>query len=73
MMEERKAYHMKTYTTSSIEKFFVKFNYNTQEELKSKRLLYDFQGLSKKFEEIVTINNVVATLVDGEYLWKDIM
>ena len=27
---------------------------------------YDFKGLSTKFENIVTVNNAIATLSDGE-------
>ena len=73
MLEERRAYHMNNYISYSVQKFFLKFNHNTQEELKTKKLQYDFQNLSRKFENIVTVNNAVATVNVGEYAWMDIM
>ena len=73
MLEERKAYYMNNYTSASMQKFFINFNYHAQEELKTKRLQYDFQGLSRTFKEIVTVNNAIVTIVDGDYIWKDIM
>ena len=73
MLEERRAYHINNYTSSSVQKFFLKFNHNTQEELKTKKLQYDFQNLSSKFEKIVTVNNAIVTKIDDEYVWKDIM
>ena len=71
MQEERKAYHTKT--TPSIEKFFLKFNYYVHQELDTKKILYDRQGLSTKFEKRSTINNVLGMLKNGEYSWKDVM
>ena len=41
-----------------------------QEELKIKQLQYDFQGLSNKFEMIITVNNAIATIIDGKYIVK---
>ena len=73
MLEERRAYHIENYYSSCIEKFFVKFNHNTQEELKTKKLQYDFQNLSSQFEKIVTVNNAIVTISEGQYTWKDIM
>ena len=73
MLEERRAYHINNYTSSSVQKFFLKFNHNTQEELKTKKMQYDFQNLSSKFEKIVTVNNAIVTKIDDEYIWKDIM
>ena len=43
------------------------------DELKIKQLQYDFQGLASKFEKITTVNNALATIVNGKYIWKDIM
>ena len=73
MLEERKAYHINNYTSLNVQNFFLKFNHNTQEELKAKKLQYDFQDLSKKIEKIVTVNNAIAIISDGDYIWKDIM
>ena len=73
ILEEHKAYYINNYTSRSVQQFFRKFNHNTQAELKSKELLYHFQGLSNKFEKIVTVNNAIGILHDGEYTWKDIM
>ena len=73
LLEERRAYHINNYTSGAVQKFFLKFNHNTQEELKTKKLQYDFQGLSNKFEKIATVNNAIATIVDGDFIWKDIM
>ena len=46
--------------TPSFQKFFTKFNYLAIQELREKKLIYDFQGLSEKFEKIVTVNKAVA-------------
>ena len=73
MLEERKAFKIENYHRQSMEKFFNKFNFQAQEELKMKKLLYDHQNLSAKFEEIVTINNAIAAVNDGEFVWLDIM
>ena len=75
LLEERRAYKKKTFSLSSasLQRFFAKFNHDTQEELKTKKLLFDIQGLANKFEKIVTIGNAVATLVNGELIWKDLM
>ena len=77
MLEEHKMYKMNLDSdvkmTPSHEKFFAKFNFEAVQELKHKKLLYDFQGLSEKFKEIVTVNNAIASVVNEEYQWLDIM
>ena len=75
LSEERTAYKRKTpyLSSESLQRFFTKFNHDIQEELKNKKLLYDIQGLSTKFEKIVTIGDAVATVANGELIWKDIM
>ena len=73
MKEERRAYYLSDYAKPSAEKFFIKFNNTIQEELKQKKLLFDFRGLSNKFDKIVTINRAVAVKIHEEYEWKDIM
>ena len=55
------------------EKFFTKFNFHAKQELMEKKLRYDFQGLSDKFEKIVTVNHVIASVRNGEYVWNEIM
>ena len=71
MQEERSAFHAGK--VPSIERFFVKYNTYVKNELKIKKLQYDFQGLPSKFEKIVTINNIVAKVDNGKYTWNDIM
>ena len=71
LLEERRAYHAKT--PPSVQHSFTRFNIRTLEELKMKKLNYDFRNLASKFQAIVTINNVVASLVEGQYEWKQIM
>ena len=73
MLEERKAFKIKDYHLQSMEKFFRKFNFKTQEELKIKKLQYDYRKLPQKFKNIATINNAIATENDGEFAWLDIM
>ena len=73
IQEERKAYHITDYHLQSVERFFCKYNYATQEEIRIKKLQYDFRGLSHKFEKIVTINNAIVSINAGEYIWKNIM
>ena len=73
MQEERKAYHRKNYSKVSEQAFFRKFNQKVKETLRIKKRQYDFQGLSKKFQKITTINNVVGIKVNDEYIWNDIM
>ena len=73
MLEERKAFKIKDYHLQSMEKFFRKFNFKAQEELKLKKLQYDYRNLTEKFKNIVMINNAVATLNDGKFVWLDIM
>ena len=76
-LEERKTYKIniesKVKATPSFEKFFAKLNYYAAQELREKKLIYDFQGLSEKFENIVTVNEAVASLVNGDYVWKDLV
>ena len=73
MLEERKAYKIKNYHLQSMEKFFHKFNFQVQEELKIRKLLYDHRKLSENFKKIVTINNAVASVDKGELVCLDIM
>ena len=73
MEEERKAFHIPNYHLCSMEKFFLKFNLRTQEELRIKKLQYDHRNLPDKFQEIVTINKAIASKNDDTYTWKDIM
>ena len=73
MLEERKAYKTKNYHLQSMQKFFHKFNFQVQEELKIKKLQYDHRKLSQKFEKIVTINNAIASVHEGELVYLDIM
>ena len=77
MLEERKAYktneNSDSWVAPSYEKFFVKFNYDAKQELTRKKLLYDCQNLSTKFEKIATVNNAISSLEDDEFCWKDIM
>ena len=56
-----------------MEKFFNKFNFLAHEELRIKKLQYDHQNQSAKFEKIATINKAIATFNDGEFTWLDIM
>ena len=56
-----------------MENFFNKLNFLAQEELKIRKLQYEHQNLSAKFEKIATINNAIATVKDGEFTWLDIM
>ena len=73
LLEEREAYYINNYHKRSIEKFFMKFNSKAQEELQYKKLLYDHRDLAAKFEKIVTVNNVIARVVEGDFVWLDIM
>ena len=52
-------------------KFFKHFNDVAQQELKVKSSHYDCQGLSVKFEKIVTVKDAVAKISSGD--WVDIM
>lgn len=76
LQEERRAYKISLLMdpwTPSVEKFFKNFNYTAHQELSVKKLLFDSQGLALKFENIVTVNGAVASLIGGDYFWKDIM
>ena len=70
MQEERKAHHIKKYTTSHKQKFIQNFNKNMQSELTEKQLLYTFRGLQKKFDNIISVNNVIQQNQDNQYVWK---
>ena len=72
MQEERKAYHIKTYTISHQQKFIQNFNKSMQTELTEKQLPYKFRGLEKKFDNIISVNNVVRKDKDDQYVWKTI-
>ena len=71
LLEERRAFHRRK--PPVLRNCFVNFNLKLLNELKIKKLLYDFQGLSSKFENIVTTNKIVAIRTNGEYEWKDIL
>ena len=51
----------------------MKFNFKAQEELKIKKLQYDYRNLPEKFKNIAMIKNAVATVNDGKFVWLDIM
>ena len=76
-LEERKTYKInlesEVKVTPSFEKFFAKLNFYAVQELREKKMIYDFQGLSDKFRDIVTTSGAVASLVNGEYVWKDLV
>ena len=55
--------------SQSVEKFFNKFNYAAQEEIRMKKLQYDFRGLSKKFEKSATTSYVITSISSGVYTW----
>ena len=57
----------------SFEKFFATYNHNALQELLAKMMLYDSQGLTEKYKDIVTSKNVIARVVNGVYSWSDIM
>ena len=77
MQEEHKMYKINQGSASriapSFEKFIVQFNFNARQELLIKMALYDSQGLSEKYKNIVTSRNAVAREVNGVYHWSDIM
>ena len=78
LKEERRAYKISLNVGGgpwkpSVEKFFKHFNFVAQQELRFKKSLYDSQGLSSKFEKIVTVGNAVANISNGDYIWVDIM
>ena len=63
MQEEKTAYH--TGKIPGIPNFFLKFNHSIREALHLKCIQYQYRGLSKKFEDIVTVGNAIAS-VDQE-------
>ena len=68
-MEERKAYHRKSVTQSG--KFLHDLNLSLLREIKEKSVLY-----KAKFENIVTINEAVASKCgheEAEYTWFNII
>ena len=77
LLEEHKAFKINESSDSnflpSYEKFFASFNYRATQELKTKELLYDFQGLKEKFRKIVTVGNAVACLTDEELKWNELL
>ena len=73
MLEERKAFKIKDHHLQSMEKFFLKFNFKAQEELKVKKLQYGYQNLLEKFKNIATIDNAIANVNDGKFTCVDIM
>ena len=73
MVEERKAFKTKCPPVKAMQKYFIRFNYYLKDELKTKKLVYNYRNMSHKFEKIATVNNAIATIEGGEYEWKDIM
>lgn len=78
LIEERRAYKVSSNMVGSpwkpsVERFFKHFNDAARQELKVKRSHYDCQGLSVKFEKIVTVKDAVARISSGDYIWMDIM
>ena len=73
ILEEREAYYINNYHLRSMEKFFIKFNFKAQEELKIKKLQFQHRNLTAKFEKIISINNAIATVQEGGITWLDIM
>ena len=71
MKEEKIAYH--SGVPPRVSNFFAKFNRMVKDSLSLKGIQYDSRGLSKKFEDIVTVNNVVATIQNGVFSWLDVM
>ena len=59
--------------TPSYEKFFANFNYKATQELKLKKLQYDFQGLGDKYKDIVTTGGAVAQFTDDEFVWGELL
>ena len=72
VLEERLAYYIEDYHLRSIKKFFIKFNYQMQERLKVKKLLYDHRGASGKFLHLVTLNNAIAVVENEALVFKEI-
>ena len=70
MQEERKAHYFKTYTIFHKQKFLQKFNKNMQTELTEKQLLYTFRGLQEKFDNIISVNNVIQQDQANHYVWQ---
>ena len=73
LAEERKAFYIKNYHQCSVEKFFAKFNYKAQEELRTKELMHVHRGTSDKFVAWVTTNSVIASVSNGTLTFNDIM
>lgn len=77
LLEERKMYKInsasETFVRPSYGKFFANFNYRALQELRLKKLQYDFLGLSDKFRKTVTVGNALAYLSNEEYVWNDIL
>ena len=71
MQEEKVAYH--SGTPPRAPRFFLKFNERVKEALHLKSIQYRSRGLSKKFEDIVTVNEAVSTVKQGVFSWHDLM
>ena len=71
MQEEKVAYH--SGTPPRAPSFFLKFNERVKEALHLKSIQYRSRGLSKKFEDIVTVNEAVSTVKQGVFSWHDLM
>ena len=57
MQEERKAHYRNGSSPQFVQKFYLRFNHLTRDELILKKLLFDHRRLPHRFEKIVTSNN----------------
>ena len=73
MMEERKAYYRNGSSPQAVQKFFIRFNRLSREELALKKLQFDHRRLPGRFQDIVTANGVVAKKVNNQFKYHDIM
>ena len=73
MLEERKAYYRNGSSPQAVQKFFIRFNRLSREELVLKKLQFDHRRLPVRFHDIVTTNGVVAKKGDNGYIYNDIM
>ena len=72
MKEERKAYY-KAPTLNACDKFLHDFNSQFLQELKTACILYKTRGLQQKFDNVVTVNDVVASKQgDDDYTFFNI-
>ena len=69
MREERRAYHLGTYSLTHKQGFVRGFNDSMQRELCEKQLQFKFRGLETKFNSIVSAGGVISRNGDGECVW----